>query len=908
MRKIFTLFFTVSSLLLFSQKGDFLLTHHHPTQPNIDNINFEIISDNNGLIYIANRAGVLTYDGDSWEYFQTPSAALSIDTDSTNTLYVGSIGTAGKIDIDKNEITYLDLLESDTISDLFFQTKSFGNYVYYLGNHTLATYNISRDEIKIRHDDFINIFQIEDRLFINSQEETFQLKGDSLIKEDLKVKVAATHHRERRPPLLVDFSGDIYIWDKRAKEITHNKLIEENGYEIEEAKWINDSLIACSTFSSGIIFINYNSLDYLEATDYNSGLPDNQIYAMHTDGSDGVWIAHPFGLSSVSPLFPAFSYSNFPGLKGNLTGVFQKDETVWVTSSKGLFYFDTDTIFKNHVYYTQVRSPRTRTPAPKPEPVETTKKKKRVNLKGLFKKKKDIQSQGSRSQDSETKSKGFFAKIFENPDHTERVSRKQAKNIKYKRNVRKVPVRINHHFAKVDGTDGKFFDLIKYENHLLLVGNTGIYEVNKEESHLVISENVKSAMVTSSGQLLVSTHDLHLKSFVLSDEVWIEQSSQELEDIIVNIHEDSSGKIWLAGSSHLYNLSLSDSSFAFSRSYELHNEFLDEVDILQRSDTTYFINSQGYYYYAESIDAILENKELKEQIGNAISSIGEPTSERVWINNGKTWYLIDEDKIEHYDHLNLFQDLITVAKDKHSNEFWILTRDNQLLKFNPEKSNALAAHELFVKKLSNQKGVIDKRSKFTLSYDENFLTVELSKPDYLGLLNTEFQYKLDGLHTDWSDWTKSKSIDFSYLPAGQYSLNVRSRDAFGRLEEANVLDFTVKSPYWQRPWFYALQVIFFGALVIVSSRLNQSKTQNRILSGGLSVLTLILIIEFIQSAAGSFLNIQSTPVVDFLIDVFVALLIFPLEKFLREFLSKGKIDESLADVKSLKRKKQSAKT
>ena len=127
---------------------------------------------------------------------------------------------------------------------------------------------------------------------------------------------------------------------------------------------------------------------------------------------------------------------------------------------------------------------------------------------------------------------------------------------------------------------------------------------------------------------------------------------------------------------------------------------------------------------------------------------------------------------------------------------------------------------------------------------------------------------------------------------------------FGRLEEASLLDFSVKSPYWQRPWFYALQIIFFGALVIVSSRLNQSKTQNRLISGGLSVLTLILIIEFIQSAVGSFLNVQSTPVVDFLIDAFVALLIFPLEKFLREFLSKGRIDSSLAEVKSLKKKKQ----
>ncbi len=898
----------VLATLVFAQKGDFLLTHHFPSYPNIDNTNFEIISDNNGLICLANRSGVLTYDGDSWDYFQTPSAALSIDTDSTNTIYVGSIDSFGKIDIEENEITYQNLLETDTISDLFFQTISFGDYVYYLGNQNLGIYNRLTEELTLKRGDFVNLFQIEGELFLNSQEETFKIEGDELTDHEMEILVSSSHHRENRPPLLVDFEGQIYAWQDRAISIAHNKLIEENGYEIEEAKWINDSLIACSTFSSGVIFLNYNSLDYIEVTDYNSGLPDNQIYAMHTDAGGGVWIAHPFGLTSVSPLFPAFSYSNFPGLKGNLTGIFQHNRTLWVTTSLGLYYFNTDTIFKNHVYYTKVTTKKSQ-PKPvvkEPEP-ETPKKKK--GLRGLFKKKKDIQAT---STDTNKKKPNFFSKIvkgvediLDKPENTERISRKQAKNTKYVRRVRKVPTRINHHFDKVDGTDGKYFDLIKYNEHLLLVGNSGIYEASKDGCELVISENIKSAMVTSAGQLLISTHDFHLKSFTLLNDIWIEQSSQELEDIIVNINEDSNGKIWLAGSSNLYNISLTDSSFVFTNQYALNNKFLDDVDIIERTDTTYFINAQGYFYYDESTDGIKENTQLKSQIGSAVSSITEPTKDRVWINNGNTWFLIDQNgNIDQFDYMSLFKDLISISKDRNSNEFWLLTRENQLLKYNPEKSSELASYQLFIKKLSNQKGVIDKRSKFSLSYDENFLTVELSKPDYLGMLNSEFQYRLDGLHTEWSDWTKSKSIDFSYLPAGQYSLNVRSKDAFGRFEEANVLNFSVKSPYWQRPWFYALQILFFGTLVIVSSRMNQSKTQNQLISGGLSVLTLILIIEFIQSAAGSLLNVQSTPVVDFLIDVFVALLIFPLEKFLREYLSKGKVDESIAQVKALKKQKQ----
>ncbi|MEP1097157.1 MAG: two-component regulator propeller domain-containing protein [Cyclobacteriaceae bacterium] len=909
MRKLLAILCIVLSNNLFSQKGDFLLKHHFPTNPNIDNTNFEILSDNNGLICLANRAGVLTYDGDSWDFFGTPSAALSIDIDTTNTIYVGSIGTFGKIDIQENAFLYQSLIETDTINDLFFQTRSFGNCVYFLGNHNLGIYNQVTKEVSMLQDDFVNLFRIEDELFINTQEETFKVISDSLIEVQLKVVVSTVHHRENRPPLVVDFDGEVYIWNKRFISIGHNKLISENGFEIEEAKWINDSLIACSTFSNGVLFLNYNDLDYFEVTDYNSGLPDNEIYAMHADNRGEVWIAHPFGLTSVSPLFPAFSYSNFPGLKGNLTGVFQKKDNLWVSTSLGLFHFDTDTIFKNQVYYTQVTRTRAPTPAPKVES-KTSSEKKTSKLKGLFKKRNRTNSSAEKKTDSKTKK--FFSNlvksvedVFDHPDNTQRVSRKQAKNTSYKRNVRKVPVRINHHFAKVDGTDGKFFDLIEYDHHLLLIGNSGVYEIKDRGSELVIAENIRTAISTSTGQLLISTYDLHLKSFTLEGDIWIEQNSEELEDIIVNIKEDKDGHIWLAGSSSLYNLSLSDSSFSFTQTYPLSNQYLDDVDIMERSDTTYFINSQGYFYYDKSSDQIKENKTLISEIGVAVSSISEPSKDQVWVNNGKHWYLIPEKgEIRKFEHMSLFKDLVSISAVENSEEFWLLTRDNQLLKYNPRRSSKLATYDLFVKKLTNQKGVIDKRLNFSLSYDENFLTVELSKPDFLGLLNSEFQYKLNGLHTEWSEWSKSKSIDFSYLPPGAYSLSVRSKDAFGRLEEVNMLDFKVKSPYWQRPWFYALQIFFFGALVIVSSRLNQSKTQNQLLSGGLSVLTLILIIEFIQSAAGAFLNVQSTPVVDFLIDVFVALLIFPLEKFLREFLSKGKIDASIADVKALKRKKQ----
>ena len=216
-------------------------------------------------------------------------------------------------------------------------------------------------------------------------------------------------------------------------------------------------------------------------------------------------------------------------------------------------------------------------------------------------------------------------------------------------------------------------------------------------------------------------------------------------------------------------------------------------------------------------------------------------------------------------------------------------KDIDIAKNDPDQKNNLGFFNLFVRKVSNEKGAIDQDEKFTLNYDENFLNIQLSKPDFLGLLNPEFQYKLNGLNKEWSEWTKSKTIDFSFLPQGSYELLVRSRDTFGRMEESSALSFKVKPPYWQTPWFYAIQMIFFGSLVLLSTRLNQNNSTNRFLSGALTILTLVLIIEFLQSAISSYLVVKSTPVVDFLFDALVAFMIFPRERILRELMTKGKI-------------------
>ena len=866
----------------FAQKGDFLLTNHSPRHSNLDNSNFEITSDSHGRLCIANRAGILKYDGEAWDYYKTPSAALSIAVDLDDVVYVGCVGEVGRIDYRDRQFQYTSIFKTDTINDLFLETKYMSGKVYFMGSDNLIVYDILEKEAKHHTGRFINIYEIDNEMFVNTSDNETLLINDSLSVVKPEKKVAYASKKENRPDLIIGYDNSIYSYtDFGFSLLPQNQILVDMGFEAKELMWLNDTLFACSTFEDGIVLFNLKDPKYYQVTNNSSGLPDNEIYTIHTDESNGIWAAHQFGISHIAPLFPAHSYSHFNGLDGNLTSVFNRNKALWVTTSSGLYYFDSDTIFENKVYY-EIKRKTKRQPTQK----AVNQEKDKPVLKRLFGKKNRARTQGN-------KKKGFLnsiAEIFENDNNVVKVKGRLDKNARYVRKVRKVPVDINYSFTKVTGANGKFLDILSYKNKLLGISATGVYEFTTKDAHSIISENIRSYMVSSNGQLILSTAELDVKAYTLNDEIWIEQSSSPMHDIIVSMEEDDEGNIWMAGSGSIYKAHFEDTVFTIKDKYVLDNIFLDEVNILKRQDTLFFINNQGYFYHDSGDNTVKENPGLKARLGQPVHHLFDREGKSIWVYNGKVWSQLKEDgAVETIEYLGLFPDLRSISLNKKENRLWLTTGNNEVLSYDPAMKGGMESFNFFLKRVSNERGELNQSKKFTLSYDENFLNIELSKPDFLGLLNPEFQYKLQGLHTEWSDWSKSKSIDFSFLPEGNYALRVRARDAFGRTEEGEVLKFSVRPPYWQTPWFYAIQILIFGALVYYSTKLNQDSSKNRLLRGGLTLLTLVLIIEFLQSTIGSLFSFKSTPVIDFLLDASIAFMIFPLERLLRELMTQGKV-------------------
>lgn len=172
--------------------------------------------------------------------------------------------------------------------------------------------------------------------------------------------------------------------------------------------------------------------------------------------------------------------------------------------------------------------------------------------------------------------------------------------------------------------------------------------------------------------------------------------------------------------------------------------------------------------------------------------------------------------------------------------------------------------------------------KIEIDQNNGVLSFAVVQPDYVNPQAVEYRYFLKGLHKEWTDWSSAHNVlDFPYLPAGKYTLQVEAKNIFGKIAAMEPLAFEVQPPYWKRSWFYALEFAIFASLVVLSFRLSN---RYRIISRLLSLLTIILLIEFIQTVIGATFSAKNSPVSDFFIQVVVALLILPVEEYLRNLM------------------------
>lgn len=868
----FTLYGILLSVITLAQTGSYFLSHFSPDRNRLGNYCYSMVQDNRGLFYFATQRGILRFDGRSWDQINSGGAAYALKRAADEQLYVAGLKGFGKINLNGKGLEVYQPLYEKPDASFAFQISAVDDRVYFLNDQYVFQYE--GDSIKrvagSADAGWIALHEVFGTLLVSSEKETVhalvngQLQPRNLFRENSAALIFAERYGDTY--LLGTSDSRIYLYGKNQnpREILLADAAYASASVIVNAAWVTADLVALGTLRGGVLFVNPKTGITEQIINYSTGLPDNEVYALLCDKNQNIWVAHTYGFTRIAPFLPFRSFRYYQGLQGNLLCVKNHNGKLYAGTSLGLFSLEREDFYDEVIYYVDVPVKHTARPADKKEtPVQVDVKQAQKDKGGIFgflRKKKNAPAPAQ--QKPSARQTGTTSKMV----------------YKKEKRVKRI-LRSSHYvYKRVEGIDSKVTGLSIWKGRLIASGLNGAFDVSGKTVRAIIEAPVRFLFTSDNlNSIIVSTYDDKLHRFEVAKDNWNETEVISQINSPVNYAFEQSGKaIWLCGPDQLYRLALPGDGQpeTFGIDFSDYERMLG----ISHNGHVIFAASSGFYQFDEQARQLLKLDSLERPLAYFASG------NTLWFRDEHNWYAIgkagDQQKIRL---LNLLQDIRYITADDPGDNLWIITENNELVYFNTNKILPYeTTYPLLLKWVEQNNSILTRSSFLRLDQDNNSVRIEVVKPDYMGGGAVEYRYLMSGLTDSWSEWSASNNlIHFPYLPPGDYSLAAQSKDIFGRIADMDPVRIRVLPPYWKRPWFYALEFAVFTLLVLASFRLSN---RYRLISRVLSLLSIIILIEFIQTVAGSTFITDGGPVIEFAIQVGIAFVILPVEGFLRRFM------------------------
>ena len=321
----------------------------------------------------------------------------------------------------------------------------------------------------------------------------------------------------------------------------------------------------------------------------------------------------------------------------------------------------------------------------------------------------------------------------------------------------------------------------------------------------------------------------------------IPSKEKHRREIFRGIAEDRKGRIWIAGDAGLVMINFAGSKTQFRAFHNngpngpiFKTSFIfslypdpNDADLLWLGTL-----SDGFAKFDVSTGKIQYVSALSNQQFNIVSGIIPDESGNLWLTTEKgiIYYLIADNVFVNYSILKHIPKLIfnAAASLKTVSGTILFGSNNGLIRVDPGKipapsgsgqlflSNATINRQPMVLGVIDNKVQLDANNQYflQLAHDDQFISLEFSVPAAVNAASVQYRYKLEGLHKDWINLGHDRSIEFTELSPGSYTLEMQAIEPFETWTNAIKLRVPLKiSP----PWYSStLARIFYILLLIIA--------------------------------------------------------------------------------------------
>lgn len=722
--------------------------------------NWGAVQDSLGMMYFANGAGVLIYNGVTWRLIELPKKTHTkcIAIDQKNRIYVGGSGEFGYIEADdQGEFRYVSL--SSKLPESYRSFSTIWNVlmaddgVYF--RSTEAIFRWKNEKLKTwksENKEFRFPFVVRGKFYV-----THNSKGIMCMENDrLKLIPNGEFYVKKGVTVMLPYSqSEFLIGTLKGFYIHGNTEPVPFSNEAEEflkesfpyaGIVLNDGTFAIATLNAGLVVIDrmgrikclLNNSEYLGTL---------EVYHVFQDRSGILWASLGNGIAKIeypSP-FTSFEYAN---------GDFR---AFALTRFEGKLFAGTDN--------------------------------------GLF-----------------VLTPGLSGKA---------------------------------QFERVLDLNNRIWDLLVFEDRLLVGGTGGIVEIHEGQKRHIPTDNISKFLrsPTDSNRVFISTA-LGFESIYFDGKDWVKEGPvAPIERDVYSFLVEPSGTIWLETSEDwIYRLSFDNLKNAEEEREPVLAKFGPEQGLPGERVMFFTLNGRVYctphqdgqtsFSYDRESNTFARDTTLsalfkipyqhlrlnhvdpqENVLFTTFNSEGFPENYIAWKQPGGG-YVLKELK----DSRIAGEESIAAFIDREDSVIWYGGNDG------------VFRHDLRQKEIGNfgsialiNKVVYDSDStlisgpyhnaSISLPHSNKMFRIDYGSTGYYDEDSQVYQYRLEGFEDEWSDWTSETQKDYTNLNEGNYRFRVRSKDLFGEVSRESILAFEILPPWHRTWWAYLLYAL--SALLIL---------------------------------------------------------------------------------------------
>ena len=244
-------------------------------------------------------------------------------------------------------------------------------------------------------------------------------------------------------------------------------------------------------------------------------------------------------------------------------------------------------------------------------------------------------------------------------------------------------------------------------------------------------------------------------------------------------------------------------------------------------------NNQIYYAYKDGILKLnIKSKEFeKDKLLSSIFENDEYTSGKMIVDNSNRFWLFSKNYIHYFTLSKLSSDLkqntipipsaLTNSMSGFENitqisnyNYLIGTTDGYYtmnindLSF---KNYNVSISNVSVNKLNEPSFFAPITEEGEFKHTENNVTFYYTVPEYNKYINAEYQYLLEGVEDEWSEWNAKSTVNFKNLSPDEYTFKVRAKIANSSPENIATFTFVILKPWYATNF----AIIFYFTVIMV---------------------------------------------------------------------------------------------